>query len=157
MKLPEPATLPQPKPPNPCSTSGSPCNSKMSDDLDDLQDKIQFVDIQVKVFKECKDGKPTFETQTITTLAGLVAQEQLKFGRIAEIEGLQCQSNCIATVPEWWQVRLEGHRPQVIFVFAEKKEDGTLGNDYYSITIPHPKSDKPPEESPLQPYKKGSW
>jgi hypothetical protein len=70
---------------------------------------------------------------------------------------LQCQNNCIASVPEWWQLRPEAQRPQLIIIFAEKKDDGSIGNDYYSITIPHPKDDKAPKESPLSPYKKGSW
>ncbi|MCV3213026.1 hypothetical protein OGM63_05705 [Plectonema radiosum NIES-515] len=157
MKLPDPGIPPEAKPPNICASD--PCNLKISNDLDELKNKFEFVHIKVAVFKECnsKTGKPMFKEQTIKTIKGLEAQEILNFARIAKLEALQCENNCTATVPEWWQLRPEAQRPQLIYVFAEKKDDGTLGNDYYPMTIPHPKSDKPPEESPFQPYRKGSW
>ncbi|GAX46293.1 hypothetical protein NIES4075_73140 [Tolypothrix sp. NIES-4075] len=156
MNLPDPGTLPTPKPANPCSAS--PCSSKMSDDLDDLKDKLEFIDIQVTVFKQCDPGtgRATFEQQTIKTIKALQAQESLKFARIAKLEALQCENNCIATVPEWWQIRPEAQRPQLIAIFVERKPDKSLGNDYYSLTIPHPNSNTAPNKAPLSSYKKGS-
>jgi hypothetical protein len=80
------------------------------------------------------------------------------FDRMSRIEGQQCQEcTAIATVPEWWEYRPESKRPQGILVFQELKADGTIGNDPYSITIPHCNLGTAPIKAPLTTYKKGNW
>ena len=45
-------------------------------------------------------------------------------------------SDCVA-MPEHWQLKPEGHRPQLVVQCAELREDGTLGSAKYVVTIPH--------------------
>ncbi|BAY16888.1 hypothetical protein NIES21_27220 [Anabaenopsis circularis NIES-21] len=69
------------------------------------------------------------------------------------------ECNAIASLPERYQIPVDGHIPQLICLFREVKEDGSLGDDYYPITMPHPASDQQPNTNnpPLPTYKKGSW
>jgi hypothetical protein len=62
----------------------------------------------------------------------------------------------VAAIPQSWQIRHEGGKPQLVIHCAEKKEDGKYGSAMYPITVPHWKGtvkDKPS----LPPYKKGNW
>ncbi|MFN6488130.1 MULTISPECIES: hypothetical protein [unclassified Nostoc] len=63
----------------------------------------------------------------------------------------------VASLPERYQISPEGHVPQLICLFVEKRANGTLGKDYYPITIPHPTITTAPTTAPLNGYKKGSW
>ncbi|MBC6434483.1 hypothetical protein FM036_29480 [Nostoc sp. HG1] len=63
----------------------------------------------------------------------------------------------IVALPERYQLSPDGHIPQLICLFVEKREDGTLGKDYYPITIPHPTITTAPITPPLNVYQKGSW
>ncbi len=42
-------------------------------------------------------------------------------------------------------------------MFKELKADNTIGNDPYSITIPHCTFENPPTASPVDTYNKGNW
>jgi hypothetical protein len=80
------------------------------------------------------------------------------FNRLATIEGEKCEScDCVATVPEWWQVRFEGGVEQVILTYREVKSDGSIGNDWYPITIPHPKNKTKTTAKLTRDYVKGNW
>lgn len=49
-----------------------------------------------------------------------------------------CQQELpIAAIPEWWQLRPESHRPQLIVQFGEVRADGSIGKAMYPLTIPH--------------------
>ncbi|MEH2302863.1 MAG: hypothetical protein V7K88_28775 [Nostoc sp.] len=64
-------------------------------------------------------------------------------------------NQAIAAVPEWWQVRPEGKRPQLIILCGEKNDKGHIGYLIYPITIPHPKTTRH-QTSPIPDYKKGN-
>ncbi|MEH2113537.1 hypothetical protein [Nostoc sp.] len=64
-------------------------------------------------------------------------------------------NQAIAAVPEWWQVRPEGKRPQLILLCGEKFENGNIGSLVYPITIPHPKTERR-TTSPIPDYRKGN-
>ena len=82
---------------------------------------------------------------------------QILYDRIFALESLQCKEcTAIAAVPEWWQVRLEGQRPQLVLQFAELRDDGSKGSPKYAFTIPHYIGNKEPEISPVSSYQKGS-
>lgn len=60
-----------------------------------------------------------------------------------------------ASVPEWWQLRAEAHRPQLVIQFANKGRAGRPGRSRFSLTIPHFKTTTRITKSPLPPYRKG--
>lgn len=67
------------------------------------------------------------------------------------------QQECCVAMPEHWQLKPEGHRPQLVVQFAEKREDDTLGSAKYVVTIPHyelPEGNKPP---PVNFIRKGHY
>lgn len=112
-------------------------------------------DLSVRVFKNCDGDNPTFEYKTVRVAPDAVDSYALLYDRIANLEALQCsQDNCIAAVPEWWQVRIEGKRPQLVILFAQKKPDGSLGRADNPISIPHASSEMP-QFSPISAYTKG--
>jgi hypothetical protein len=119
---------------------------------------VRLTTISAKKFDKCENNAPTYTTQAVAVLAGTEQSELKKFEDLANIQGAQCKDcGCVATVPEWWQVRFEGGTPQIIISYQEVKQDGTLGTDWYPITIPHPKSTNKPAGKLTPDYDKGSW
>ena len=112
---------------------------------------------------------PTRNTQTIQVMGSSTGNEALKvlgeYEELAKANTELClaknkdedQLNAVVALPERYQLSPDGHIPQLICLFVEKREDGTLAKDYYPITIPHPKTTTAPTASPLNDYKKGSW
>lgn len=83
---------------------------------------------------------PAVESLAQQVLANLLSQE----------------TNAIAAVPEWWEMRPEYERPQLCVLFGLLNEKTKkIGGAMYQITIPHYKGEKP-TVSPLPQYKKGS-
>lgn len=68
------------------------------------------------------------------------------------LKGCECDGTAVASIPDWWQVRLGAERPQLVVVF---KIAGTTA--YHQIAIPHPAISEPPGASPLPPYRKGPY
>jgi hypothetical protein len=98
-----------------------------------------------------------------TPLGNEILKTQIQFESTALIaEELCLQKNksseceCYAAVPDWWQIRPEAGRPQLVIQFGEDLGNGKIGAPKYAITIPHYKGSKP-SASPLPKYKKGSW
>lgn len=60
-----------------------------------------------------------------------------------------------ASVPEWWQVRAEAKRPQLIIQFANRGRAGRPGKSRFSLSIPHYKGTSRTTKSPIPPYRKG--
>lgn len=104
-----------------------------------------------------QDDYANYEYKTVSCLQGEEAKTKLLFDRLATTEALQCRpSNAIASVPEWWQLRPEAQRSQLVILFAEVYKTGKLGKSRWSLTIPHynrPKGFKPR----IPDYEKGSW
>ena len=56
----------------------------------------------------------------------------------ADILAMQCKENdCIAAVPDWWQIRLGADRPQLMVAYAARFPDGTWDKAKYMISVPH--------------------
>ncbi|MEH1922171.1 MAG: hypothetical protein V7L07_14015, partial [Nostoc sp.] len=126
---------------------------------DGVDAKVEFSTIDVQVFDSCDTStkQPKFKTETIQVIQGTEAQELLNFQRTAQIEAQQCsQTEYYSAVPEWWQIRIEAGRPQMIFMFAQKMENGNFGSPKYPLTIPHPIVQHY-STSPLPDYKKGQY
>ncbi|MEH2197809.1 hypothetical protein [Nostoc sp.] len=64
-------------------------------------------------------------------------------------------NQAIAAVPEWWQIRPEAKRPQLILLCGQKNDSGSVGYLVYPITVPHPKINRG-KISPIPDYKKGN-
>lgn len=163
----EPEPQPLPNAPRQCS---DPCVAEMQAQ----QDQNKPVEIKVKVFKACKTNAPTSGT---TGTTGTAADEEkatyeektlkvpkqeadtykLLYERIAKLEALQCeQNNAIAAVPEWWQIRPEAQRSQLVVLFAEVKSTGKLGDSRWTLAIPHYNRGKGFKPK-IPDYNKGSW
>lgn len=61
----------------------------------------------------------------------------------------------VASVPEWWQLRAESRRPQLVIQFANRARSGRPGRSRFSLTLPHYKGKTRTTKSPLPPYRKG--
>jgi hypothetical protein len=117
---------------------------------------------------ELQDGewKPKRISTTVQVLAtpngSEILKTQIQFEELAKISSELClQKNktseeCYAAIPDWWQIRPEGHRPQLVIQFGEDLGNGKTGPPKYVITIPHYKGGKL-KTSPIPKYKKGSW
>lgn len=77
----------------------------------------------------------------------------------AEILALQCKEpDCVAAVPDWWQVRLGADRPQLIVQYARKFSDGTWDKPKYLISIPRwSKSESLTVADDFPTYQKGQY
>jgi hypothetical protein len=62
------------------------------------------------------------------------------------------ESECVAAVPDWWQVRKGASTPQLSVVL---RKHGT--KNYHSLNIPHPITEPRPTRSPIAPYTAGNW
>ena len=66
------------------------------------------------------------------------AAVKLMLDNHADLLALQCKENdCVAAVPDWWQVRLGTDRPQLLVQYARKFSDGTWDKSKYVVSIPH--------------------
>jgi hypothetical protein len=121
--------------------------------------KVELENILLKKLLNCDPiGKPVFTYVPVQVVKGTALKEQLQSEQIAEIEAQQCKElTAIATVPEWYQIRLEGKVPQLVLVYKQLKTDGTIGKDPYPITVPHPKSTAKPSRKLTSNYEKGNY
>jgi hypothetical protein len=155
-------TNPNPDPIDPCA-SANPCTSKIAKALDDLLQDSGLETVTIIRFLRC-DGatnEPKFDEVDIQVVKGTGLKEQIFASSLADIQAQKCktkESEPIAlAMPEWWQLRPEAQRPQIAVIFREIRADQSLGNDYYSINIPHPKSIAKPSRKILPDYIKGNW
>ena len=121
---------------------------------------VELSPVALQKFVRCNPdtNKPEYATYVGSVLKGTEITEQTKALQLANIEGQQCDKcDPVVTVPEWFQIRIEGKVPQLILVSQEVRPNGTLGNDYYPITIPHPKSTAKPKAKLTTEYQKGDW
>ncbi|MBD2189770.1 hypothetical protein [Pseudanabaena mucicola] len=120
----------------------------------------EFSTVAVKRFLNCQNGAARFRTELVSVLKGTEEQNRKLFEAIANTEALQCidcDCDCVAAVPEWWQIRPEGKRPQMVLQFCEKFANGKYGAPKYAITIPHPIAVAKISSYPLNKYKKGNF
>jgi Collagen triple helix repeat (20 copies) len=121
-------------------------------------ENVKFTTIQVKKFDRCDGETPIYAIETVSVIDGTQLLEQAKFTKLAEIQARQCSEiSCIASIPEHWQVRLEGGRPQLVYIYREVKPNGTLDDSWYQISVPHPKTYTKANVPKLPNYIKGDW
>lgn len=168
--VPQPNLQPQPTPPQ-TDICEADCIQSMGQQI--TQNQIFWVDLIVPtvVCSVDQDGYwfPITTNQSIQVIATLkgneIAKTQIQFEELAKANTSLClakniypsESDCVLTLPERYQIPIDGQIPQLICVFREVREDNTWGERMYPMTIPHPKSSVPPTTRPLPDYKKGSW
>ena len=110
------------------------------------------------------DGNPkaTRVLKNIQVLATLTGSEsakiQAEFEEMAKISEKLClQQSGVLSLPERYQLSIEAKIPQLVCLFRELKTDGSLGWDWYPVTIPHPLNTDQSKQTALPNYKKGSW
>lgn len=124
---------------------------------------IETENIFVKLFDKCvvnaDTGKkePTYKFDLISVPKMDKKVIQLKFERIAEIESLQCSESkeCVAAVPDWWQVRPGAGVSQLVIQYYNDADAQKVPK--YVVTVPHPKSNLDLDDVELGEYRKGNW
>lgn len=124
--------------------------------------ELEMADITQFVNCDPKTKKPAFAVVKLPVLKGTAATETAKSLQMARVNALECKecdpTTAIATIPEHWQVRIEGGRPQLVYVFREKNDDGSLADSWYQIAVPHPDPKINKSNVPKLPnYRKGDW
>ena len=78
-----------------------------------------------------------FINQSVLVSAPYAAASKILLDNQADLLALQCEQNdCVAAIPDWWQVRLGADRPQLIVLYARKFSDGTWDKPKYAVSIP---------------------
>ncbi|MBW4480494.1 MAG: hypothetical protein KME54_27570 [Tolypothrix brevis GSE-NOS-MK-07-07A] len=170
---PPPIDPPPPPPEDDCCRMGccpkpTEIDYKLIKQLIDKSLKEQKFTIEVPICK-CELNKETnkWTPKTDNVQMEVFATSQKQAEQLAQLHldnARQAADLClarnveepIAAIPQSWQIRHEGGKPQLVIQCAEKKEDGKYGSAMYPITVPHWKggiNDKPS----LPAYKKGNW
>jgi hypothetical protein len=112
-------------------------------------------DYQVK--EKCEDENLKSYQGTGKGIPALVAMHRDLALMLKDIQKASCENDNFAVVPEWWQLRPEADRPQLIVQCAEKNADGSLGSAKYVVTIPHYRYTSPTFFAPFSRLEKGSY
>jgi Collagen triple helix repeat (20 copies) len=102
---------------------------------------MEFSQIVLRKFLLCDpEGEPKYLNVPVQVIKGTELYSQIQAEQIAQIEGQQCKEcgDGILSVPEWWEIRNEYQRPQLILIYREKNIDGTWGKSTYPTSIPWP-------------------
>jgi hypothetical protein len=163
-----------PGPIDPCKSPNSdPCVSNISDlvkanntstlantaAIGTIVGLLTPVPTPVKVFIKCEGGTAVYGVETVMIPASSIAYVGKLFEKIANTQGESCREReviAVASVPEWWQLRPEARRPQLIYIYQERK-DGAILNSTYPITIPHPNAANKTSATKLPDYIKGNF
>ena len=122
--------------PNPSSCTPNPCLSSLNQGL-----KPEV--IKVKEFIGCYKIlgiKKYFRDAFVSVPAGSSYAWTLCLNNQADLLAQACDrevGDCIAAVPDWWQVRLGSDRPQLMVAYAARFPDGTWDKAKYMISVPH--------------------
>ncbi len=112
---------------------------------------MEFTVIQVEKIT-CKDGEATSQMVSVAVLKGTEDAEREAYAARARIGKAQCESECIATVPEGWQLKKEQSTSQLAIIF--RPEDKKIRTGNYPLYIPHYNGNPKPK---IPAYKKGDY
>jgi hypothetical protein len=133
----------------------------MAKAINDLKNKpcVELETITITTFKKCNitTDEPEFEDVDVQVIKGTGKKEIIFAKALADLQGQKCKASdlALAAVPEWWQLRPEAKRPQLILMCGEKLTGGKIGPAKYVITIPHWKAGKL-TAPPFAEFRKGS-
>jgi hypothetical protein len=112
-------------------------------------------DYQIK--EKCSDDTFKSYQGTGKGIPALVAMHRDLALMLKDSQRSSCENDNFAVVPEWWQLRPEADRPQLIVQCAEKNADDSLGSAKYVVTIPHYQHTIPYNLPPFSNLEKGSY
>jgi hypothetical protein len=119
---------------------------------------LGLVPTPFKQFDKCDNGVAKYRTNVIAVPRNMIFLAESLFEELAFVRGAFCeQQTAIASVPEWWQIRPEAHRPQMIYIYRVKNANGTWKSGGYSLTVPHPKQVTAATVVALPTYTKGNY
>lgn len=110
-----------------------------------------------QVKEKCEDETFKSYQGTGKGIPALVGMHRDLALMLKDIQKSSCENDNFAVVPEWWQLRPEADRPQLIVQCAEKNADGSLGSAKYVVTIPHYQHSTPNNFAPFYSLSKGSY
>ncbi|MCT7981642.1 hypothetical protein [Laspinema olomoucense] len=84
-----------------------------------------------KIKAQCSDTTNKEYKGTAKGLRALVDIQRDIAKILQDMQKASCENDNLAVIPEWWQLRPEADRPQLIVLCAEKKPDGTLDSAKY--------------------------
>jgi hypothetical protein len=114
--------------------------------------------ITYKTFASCDGTTAKFGAGSMVVPLGMRTFCETMLNKLADIEAQKCiDQTAIASVPEWWQLRPEAHRPQMIYIYRVKNANGTWVSGGYSLTVPHPKNVTAATVVKLPNYTKGNY
>jgi hypothetical protein len=135
----------------------------MAKAINEIKNKpcIELETITIITFDKCNTNtnEPEFKEVKIQVIKGTGEKEIIFAKALADIQGQKCKAKddnlALAAVPEWWQLRPEAKRPQLILMCGEKLPNKKIGPAKYVITIPHWKTGKL-TAPPFVEFRKGS-
>ena len=124
-----------------------------------------MIEITYRKFVSCTRkniaGLPSpFDDEKMNVIEGMANFSVVFLNDLADRQYENClpKDECIAVVPDWWQVRLGANRPQLMVSYAAKFPDGAWDKAKYVISIPHWKKTKEQTSSTDFPsYRKGQY
>ena len=127
------------------------------DGRDGADAEVEFESLEIPWW-HCDDGKVRKSKRIIKIIKGTRERELFHFQQIAALKEAECEEkNTALAIPEWWQIRPEYNRPQLLMIFYEYEANGKRKSGPWQLTIPHPNLLAVPAQSPISPYWKGNW
>jgi hypothetical protein len=158
VSIPSPTTTPTQEP----ATQSDQC-SEAVDLLKKIKKKTEecsdpcLESITVQVFDGCDGNTPKKKNKSIQVIAGTGDLYAGIFSELLAQQSLQCDNHdCVAAVPEWWQVRVGANRPQLIMQFAERLPNGNYGPPHWVLSIPWCTVTSSHTTPPISSYQKGN-
>lgn len=135
---------------------------------------IKWIPIPVPVVSCTQDPEtlqwaPQRQNTLIQVIATATGSESAKvtglYEQLAQAAEQEClrrnkkdETEAIAVFPDWWQIRIEGKRPQLVVLYAETDSKGNLGPGRWSLHIPWFDERYRNQLKQLLPkYNKGNW
>lgn len=114
---------------------------------------MEFEPVTVPIVT-CENGEVKTAQQTVQVIKGTAATTLAQFKEMAKLATEQCGKEVTAAVPEWWQVRIESARPQLVMLFGKQLPGGRIEFAKYALTIPHYSGGRT-NTPPIGSYQKG--
>ena len=119
--------------------------------------EVEFEELEIPWWY-CNNGRVVKDKIKIQIIKGTAERELFHFRQIAALKELECNREAsVLAIPEWWQVRPEYQRPQLLMIFREHDDAERIIGSPWQVTIPHPNLLAAPVQSPIPAYHKGDW
>lgn len=152
-------TAPEEECDNPCALRTAKGVESIQETLEELLEQMPGLECpdQVRIpipiaTVTCNEGEPLVSNWVLILNEAAPAGFAEAIQQMATAAAKGCTVDPIATIPDWWQVRIGGERPQVVVAYRY-----AATTTYHSIAIPHPQNINKWTENLLGNYQKGSY